>query len=214
MIESLLGGSNNTINYLGAAGFIVCVLISLFVIGQYFKQIKDHKGGGQTEPGEWDGIKEFSNPLPAGWTISFILVLIWAIWYWVAGYPLNAYSQIGEWNQETAEWNNAFAAKWQSPSEADLVAMGKSVFLAQCSQCHGLTADGNSGRAADLRKYADRAQFDVETAKLTVATFAENGTFGARGAQDIGVMPSIKAAGTINDQQIQAVAAYLAAADK
>jgi cytochrome c oxidase cbb3-type subunit 3 len=201
MIESLLG-SNNTINYLGAAGFFVCVLISLFVIGLYFKQIKEHKGGGETEEGEWDGIKEFKNPLPTGWTIGFILVLVWAIWYWVLGYPLNAYSQIGELNQETRQWNDEFASKWQNPTPATLAKMGQSVFLAQCSQCHGLTADGNSGRAADLRKYAT-SEFGPDSAGAIVL-FAKYGTSGA-----IGTMPSFEAAGTLNDKQYEAVAAYL-----
>jgi cytochrome c oxidase cbb3-type subunit 3 len=211
MIESLLGGSDNTINYLGAAGFIVCVLISLFVIGLYFKQIKDHKGGGETEAGEWDGIKEFSNPLPVGWTISFILALVWAIAYWTYLYPLNTYSQIGEWNQESKEWSKQFEAKWQNPSQDTLVKMGKSVFLAQCSQCHGLTADGNSGRAADLRKYADSTQFPPEVSKDIIVSFAQYGTGGAVGAQGIGIMPSFEAAGVLSEKQYEAVAAYLTA---
>jgi cytochrome c oxidase cbb3-type subunit 3 len=202
-IEALLGGSNDTINYLGAAGFLVCVLISLFVIGQYFKQIKEHKGGGATEEGEWDGIKELSNPLPSGWTISFILMLVWAIWYWALGYPLNAYSQIGEWNQENTEWNQRHAAQWQNPSGDELVKMGKSVFLAQCSQCHGLTADGNSGRAADLRKYATP---DFAGLESVIVQFAKYGTKG-----EIGTMPSFEAAGTLNEKQYEAVAAYLTA---
>ncbi|MDR0664365.1 MAG: c-type cytochrome [Helicobacteraceae bacterium] len=207
-IESLLG-SNNTINYLGAAGFFACVLISLFVIGLYFKQIKEHKGGGQTEPGEWDGIKEFSNPLPAGWTVSFILMLIWAIWYWVAGYPLNAYSQIGELNSETKAFNDKFEAAWQNAGPEKLVKIGESVFLAQCAQCHGLTADGNSGRAADLRKYA--SEFDEETSKAIVVGFVQAGTGGVVGANGIGVMPSFNASGLLNDKQQEAVAAYIAA---
>ncbi|MDR2638842.1 MAG: c-type cytochrome [Helicobacteraceae bacterium] len=206
-IESLLG-SNNTINYLGAAGFFVCVLISLFVIGQYFKQIKEHKGGGATEQGEWDGIKEYSNPLPTGWTISFILMLIWAIWYWALGYPLSAYSQIGEWNKETAEWNAAFAAKWENPSNEALVDMGKSVFLAQCSQCHGPTADGNNGRAANLQVYFTEGTPEFGN-KDQVVFFAKNGTFGSKGAREIGVMPSFESAGILNEKQYEAVATYL-----
>ncbi|MDR1451910.1 MAG: c-type cytochrome [Helicobacteraceae bacterium] len=205
-IESLLGGSNNTINYLGAAGFFACVLISLFVIGLYLKQIKEHKGGGETEEGEWDGIKEFGNPLPSGWTISFILMLVWAIWYWALGYPLNAYSQIGELNEETAEWNKAFAAQWQDLPAEKLVEMGQSVFLTQCSQCHGLTADGNNGRAANLR---DSVSEWGEAAAVSIVAFAQNGTGGVVGARGIGVMPSFEAAGTLSEKQYEAVAAYL-----
>ncbi|MDR2033178.1 MAG: c-type cytochrome [Helicobacteraceae bacterium] len=200
-VEGLLGGSNSTIYILGVAGFFVVVLISLFVIGLYFKQIKSDKGGGQAESGEWDGIKEYRNPIPAGWAISFVLVLIWAIWYWTHGYPLESYSQVGEYNQEKSEWDAKFAAKWENPTKETLVDMGKSVYLTQCSPCHGNTLDGNSGRAADLRKYATP---DFAGSEEAIASFALYGTKG-----EIGEMPSFEAAGTINDKQIQAVAAYI-----
>ncbi|MDR1910913.1 MAG: c-type cytochrome [Helicobacteraceae bacterium] len=200
-VEGLLGGSNSTIYILGVAGFFVVVLISLFVIGLYLKRIKADKGGGQTEPGEWDGIKEYRNPIPAGWAISFVLVLICAIWYWVAGYPLGAYSQVGEYNTEVSEWNGKFSEKWKNPSTETLVDMGKSVYLTQCAPCHGNTLDGNSGRAADLRKYATA---DFAGSESAIVSFALYGTKG-----EIGQMPSFEAAGTLNELQLSAAAAYI-----
>ena len=40
----------------------------------------------ETTGHEWDGIKEFNNPLPRWWVWVFYLTIIWGIWYSVA-YP-------------------------------------------------------------------------------------------------------------------------------
>ncbi|GHV59858.1 hypothetical protein FACS1894103_4120 [Campylobacterota bacterium] len=201
MIESLFGGSTLTINILGIAGFFAVVLITAIALWVYAKQIKDYKGGDELEEGEWDGIKEYQNPLPVGWAVIFAGLLIWAIAYWVFLYPLNAYSQIGEYNQETAEYNKQFQKQWSNPSEATLKAMGESVFLAQCAQCHGLDAKGNGGRAADLRtKYGGTGIENADAVSLIAQ-------YGMKG--DIGTMPSFASAGTLTDIQYQAVATYI-----
>lgn len=161
MIESLFGGSTQIINILGGIGFFAVVVITAWVIWVYMKQIKEHKGGGELDEGEWDGIREYKNPLPLGWAVTFAGLMIWAIWYWFIGYPLNAYSQIGEWNQETNEHLSKFESKWHNADKATLIAMGESVYLAQCSQCHGNTADGLGGRAADLTAYGKAAHIEL-----------------------------------------------------
>ncbi|GHV04200.1 hypothetical protein AGMMS50229_05060 [Campylobacterota bacterium] len=202
MIEAILG-STETINWLGGLGFFAVILITAVVLFVYFKQIKDHKGGGELEDGEWDGIKEYKNPVPVGWTAIFSLLLIWAIWYWMFGYPLDSYSQIAEYNKETREYQSQFEKKWQNPSEATLVAMGKSVFSANCAQCHGNAADGNGGRAFDLRsKYVGTG---VDSGNIpAIVAFAQYGTKGA-----IGTMPAFNSVGTLTDLQYQAVATYI-----
>jgi cytochrome c oxidase cbb3-type subunit 3 len=171
MIESLFGGSTMIINILGGLGFIVTVAITVWIVWFYIQKMK----GQSTTPdeidtaGEWDGIQEYKNPLPIGWAVTFSGLMIWAAWYWLIGYPLNAYSQIGEWNQETEEYNKQYESVWENADKSTLIRMGESVYLAQCSQCHGLTADGLSGRAADLTIYGDAAH---------IAYVIENGSKG------------------------------------
>ena len=66
-------------------------------MGKYVKQMKIAKEGGELSEHSWDGIGEYKNPLPLGWAIVYALVIVWALWYMLAGYPLNSYSQIGEY---------------------------------------------------------------------------------------------------------------------
>lgn len=168
MIESLFGGSTQIINILGGIGFFAVVVITAYVFWFYMKQMKEHKGGGEFDEGEWDGLREYKNPLPMGWSVIYAASMIWAIWYWFFGYPLHSYSQIGEWNQETNEYLAKFESKWQNADKATLVAMGESVYLAQCSQCHGNTADGLGGKAADLNAYGKVAHIEEVIIKGSV----------------------------------------------
>ncbi|MDR2342390.1 MAG: c-type cytochrome [Campylobacteraceae bacterium] len=155
-MSDLFGFSN--INELALAGAVATVVITLIAIAIYFKNIASDKSSGELSDGAWDGIKEYKNPLPLGWAISFLGLGIWAIWYMFAAYPLNAYSQIGEYNEEVAEHNAKFEQKWQNADEATLKSMGESIFLVQCAPCHGLTGDGLDGKiAADLTKWGTEA---------------------------------------------------------
>ncbi|MDR0747819.1 MAG: c-type cytochrome [Helicobacteraceae bacterium] len=202
-IESLLG-SSNTINWLGGLGFFAVVIITVAIVALYFKQIKEHKGGGaRLTEGEWDGIRDYDLPVPAGWTLSFALLLIWAIWYWLVGYPLNAYTQIGELNSEIKEYNAQYEKTWSNIDSEGLVKMGKSVYIANCSQCHGLTNDGLGGKAADLRKYSGPEWADG-VGEMTIVGFAQAGVKG-----EIGTMPSFDEIGTFTELHYKAVAAYL-----
>ena len=160
MIESLFGGSNDTINILGGIGFFVIVAITAWVLYVYIGQIKSSKSEGELAEENWDGIGEYKNPLPTGWAVIFAGLIVWAVWYYLAGYPLNSYSQIGEWNKENKEYKAEFAKTWANPSEDDLRGMGESIFLAKCAPCHGNTADGMGGKAADLTKYGHKAHIE------------------------------------------------------
>ncbi|MDR1460761.1 MAG: c-type cytochrome [Campylobacteraceae bacterium] len=155
-MSDLFGFSN--INELALVGAAATIVITLIVLAVYFKNIAGSKSSGELSDGAWDGIKEYKNPLPLGWAISFLGLGIWAIWYMYAGYPLNAYSQIGEYNEEVAGHNAKFEAKWQNVDEATLISMGESIFSVQCAPCHGLTGDGIDGKmAADLTKWGTEA---------------------------------------------------------
>ena len=145
------GGMNDDIvNLLAVAGAVVLVLATVFVVIKYVRQMQDDTATGTLADENWDGIGEYKNELPMGWAVSFLLSMIWAVWYFFSGYPLWAYSQIGEYNEDSAAHNAKFEAKYANIQGDELVAMGESVFLAECKVCHGLSADGIDGKAADL----------------------------------------------------------------
>lgn len=144
---------SDNITTLGLLGAFVILILTIFVMGVYLKKIKDGKADGELTHESWDGIGEQTNNLPVGWAACFLGVLIWGFWYIFLGYPLNAYSQIGEYNQEVQEYNKKYAAKWDKLDEEGKRKMGQGIFLVQCSQCHGITAEGMNGKAQDLTKW-------------------------------------------------------------
>ncbi len=147
------GGLNDDIvNMLAVAGAVALVVISVFVVVKYVRQMQNDTATGKLADENWDGIGEYKNELPAGWAIIFLGLIIWGMWYFIAGYPVNAYSQIGEYNEDTAAHNAKFEAQYANMDENALVDMGESVFLAECKVCHGLTADGIDGKAANLNQ--------------------------------------------------------------
>ena len=157
--------------------------------------MKVAKEGGELSEHSWDGIGEYKNPLPLGWAVVYVLVIVWALWYMLAGYPLNSYSQIGEYNEEVAAANAKFEKNFANPDAKTLHAMGESVFLVQCSACHGITGDGINGRAADLSKWgSEEGIYDTII----------NGSKGLE--YPMGEMP----AGMADEEGAKAIAAYIA----
>ncbi len=141
---------------LGGLGFFVVVVVTAYVVAGYVKKMKEKSTSDAPLAEEnWDGIGEYKNDVPTGWFAIFLILIIWAGWYWLAGYPLNAYSQLGEYNDEVRAHNSKFEAKYANADHATLKAMGESIFLAQCAQCHGQTGDGMNGKAADLSKWGN-----------------------------------------------------------
>ncbi|WP_024954122.1 cbb3-type cytochrome c oxidase N-terminal domain-containing protein [Sulfurospirillum arcachonense] len=185
---------NDNVNLLSLIGAAAIILITAFVAGKYIKQMKTDKSTGELAEENWDGIGEYKNPLPIGWAVSFLGLIIWAIWYFLAGYPLNGYSQIGEYNEEVAAYNTKFESKWANPDEDTLMGMGEGVFLVQCAPCHGITGDGINGKATDLTSWGPESAI--------VNTIA----IGAKGSgYPLGEMP----AGLLDPESAKAVAAYM-----
>lgn len=152
------GGLNNDIvNMLAVAGAVSLVVITVFVVIKYVRQMQVDSASGELADENWDGIGEYKNELPTGWAVMFLLTMVWGMWYFTIGYPVNAYSQIGEYNEDTAAHNAKFEAKYKDISGEKLVEMGESVFLAECKVCHGINADGIDGKAANLNIRMDAA---------------------------------------------------------
>ena len=150
--------SDDYINSLTMLGAVAIITISVFVVLKYVNQMKNDTASGELAEEKWDGIGEFKNQIPTGWALAFIGSIIWMLWYFTVGYPINGFSQIGQWNEETNEYNAKFEQKWVNPSEETLKAMGQSVFLVQCAPCHGVDAEGIEGKAHNLTKRVSKEQ--------------------------------------------------------
>jgi len=146
------------INSLTMVGAIAILVITVFTTLKYINQMKNDTVSGELKDESWDGIGEYQNKVPTGWALAFIGTIIWMFWYMAIGYPINSFSQIGQWNEETLEYNAKFEKKWENPSTETLEAMGQSIFLVQCSPCHGIDAEGIEGKAHDLTKRMPKNQ--------------------------------------------------------
>lgn len=176
----------------------LCIIsITVFVALKYVNQIKNDTASGDLAEEKWDGIGEFKNPIPTGWGLAFIGVLVWGMWYWTVGYPTNGFSQIGQWNEETLEYNAKFESKWQNPDADTLTAMGESIFLVQCAPCHGVDAQGIGGKAQDLTQ---------RLLKESVVYAIKNGANNFKDQFPAGMPPMM----LTDDKEIDEVATYIA----
>lgn len=150
--------SDDYINSLTMLGALAIIAISVFVVLKYVNQIKNDTASGELIEEKWDNIGEYKNPIPVGWGLAFVGVIVWMLWYYTVGYPINQFSQIGQWNEETNEYNAKFEKKWINPSKETLKAMGESIFLVQCAPCHGVDATGIEGKAHNLTKRVSKEQ--------------------------------------------------------
>jgi cytochrome c oxidase cbb3-type subunit III len=197
-------GNNDYMGKLAIVGALAIAAISTFVVLKYVNQMQNDTATGELADENWDGIGEYKNELPMGWAVIFLGSVIWAIWYYVAGYPLNAYSQIGEYNEEVATHNAEFAEQHANMDEDTLVAMGESVFIVQCSQCHGLAADGIDGKAANLNQ-----RIEKKSVKHVIANGANNLGFAAPMPDRNGLF-NMNTGALITDAEIETVATYVA----
>lgn len=147
----------DNVNLLAIIGGAAIILITVVVVGMYMKQMKVKQNNVETTGENWDGIGEYKNDLPLGWALSFIALIIWAVWYFLVGFPLNSYSQIGEYNEEVKAYDTKYSKYFQNPDQETLQAMGESVFLVECIACHGINAKGINGVARDLTAWGNEA---------------------------------------------------------
>jgi len=198
-----LNVTTDVVNQLSLLAAALIILITIFVVAKYVKQIKNDTSSGELTEENWDGIGEYKNLIPVGWGLSYLGTIIWAMWYILfSPYAVNAYSQIGEYNEEVKTYNATFEKKWANPSEETLQAMGEGVFLVKCAPCHGITAEGINGKAQDLTVEMYKS-FGVEGLSASIG-------FGKKG--EIGTMPAFK--GILTDIQMKAVSTYIMSLSK
>ena len=140
----------DSVNAITMGGAVAIAVITASVAVKYINQMKTDTVSGELADENWDGIGEYKNELPSGWAYSFLGVFLWSMWYGFFGYPVNAYSQIGEYNEDVLAYNAKFESIHQNADAATLKEMGESIYLVQCQQCHGVTGDGLSGKAQDF----------------------------------------------------------------
>ncbi len=201
------GGLNGDIvNILAVAGAIALVIITVFVVIKYVRQMQTDTADGELADESWDNIGEYKNPVPMGWAIMFLGTIVWGMWYFVAGYPVNAYSQIGEYNEDSAAHNAKFEAEYASITGDRLVEMGESVFLAECKVCHGLSADGIDGKAANLN-----SRIAAKSVKFVVENGSNNNLLGTEMPMpDRNGLFNANTGALITDAEIDVVSAYVA----
>ncbi len=158
VVNSMKIDLSDPINLITMIGAVAIAVLSVGVSIKYINQMKTDKATGELADENWDGIGEYKNELPGGWAFSFLGTMIWAVWYFLAGYPLNAYSQIGEYNEEVLAYNAKFESVHKNADAATLQSMGESIFLVQCAPCHGETGDGLTGKAHDFTKRFSKEQ--------------------------------------------------------
>ncbi|NPA59672.1 MAG: c-type cytochrome [Epsilonproteobacteria bacterium] len=201
------GGLNGDIvNMLAIAGAVALIIITVFVVIKYVRQMQTDTATGELADESWDNIGEYKNPVPMGWAIIFLGTMIWGMWYFLVGYPVNAYSQIGEYNEDVAVHDKKFNTEYASITGDRLVEMGESVFLAECQVCHGINADGIDGKAANLNQ-----RLEANTVKYVVEHGSNNQLLGMEMPMpDRNGLFNANTGALITDEEIDAVASYVA----
>jgi cytochrome c oxidase cbb3-type subunit 3 len=201
------GGLNGDIvNMLAVAGAVALVIITVFVVIKYVRQMQTDTADGQLADEQWDGIGEYLNELPMGWALAFLGTMVWGMWYFTLGYPVNAYSQIGEYNEDVAVHNTKFNAEYANITGDRLVEMGESVFLAECKVCHGIAADGIDGKAANLN-----VRLEAKVVKNVVLNGSNNHLLGSEMPMpDRNGLFNATTGALITDAEIDAVSAFVA----
>lgn len=185
----------DSINVITMGGAIAIAVLTVAISVKYINQMKTDAASGKLADENWDGISEYENELPSGWAYTFLAVFMWSMWYGFFGYPVNAYSQIGEYNEEVRAYNAKFEEQHKTDDDARLKEMGESIFLVQCQQCHGTTGDGLSSRAQD---------FTVHRTKEQVLDIINNGQ------NALAAFPGGMPAGMASGADAEAIAAYVA----
>jgi cytochrome c oxidase cbb3-type subunit 3 len=199
-------GISDIVNQLAIAGAVALVLISVFVVIKYVRQMQTDTAQGELADETWDGIGEYKNELPFGWAIMFFGTMVWGMWYFIAGYPVNAYSQIGEYNEDAKAHDVKFEKEYKSITGDRLVEMGESVFLAECKVCHGISADGIDGKAANLNK-----RIEEQSVKYTIENGSNNHLLGSENPMpDRNGLFNSNTGALITDAEIATVSKYVA----
>jgi cytochrome c oxidase cbb3-type subunit 3 len=155
---------------------------------------------------DYDGIQEFDNQLPNWWIGTFVVTVLFGLYYWTAHYTFNSLpGQHERFVAETKEITDAQAAHGVGGAvtdeqelavfhDAKEVAAGKQLFAEKCVACHGANAQGIIGP-----NLTDDYWLHGGRPSQIVATITN-------GVPEKGM---VTWKGQISDQQIKEAAAYI-----
>jgi cytochrome c oxidase cbb3-type subunit 3 len=143
------------VTILSLANILACVWLIRWTV----KKRPGEGAASDTTGHEWDGLREYNNPMPRWWLGLFYLTIMFALVYLLL-YPglgnfkgLLGWTQIGAYEAEVKQVEEDVAplfAKYAATPIPDLardpaaMATGRRLFLNNCSVCHG--ADGHGSR--------------------------------------------------------------------
>jgi cytochrome c oxidase cbb3-type subunit 3 len=106
---------------------------------------------------EYDGIREYDNPLPGWWVFLFWASIVFSVFYFI-------YYQFGHGESETAQYERSMLAHYALLAEQitkagpitddtirgfqdkpDMMAAAANLFQGKCAVCHGTQGQGNIG---------------------------------------------------------------------
>lgn len=198
-------------------GIFITVVTVLSIVAVFWL-IGKFKGGKKVVPGQdrdtvghiWDeDLREYNNPLPGWWLNMFYITLVFGIIY-LALYPglgsfagMLGWSQIKQYDGEIQQAAETYDPIYEKYLDQDLTAVvndpealeiGKGLFSAYCTTCHGSDAGGARG-FPNLRDNDWLYGGDPQTIKTTIM----NGR--------AGMMPAWK--GIVADENIDNTAEYV-----
>ena len=197
---------------------IFIIAVTVLSIVALFWLIGKFKGGKKIVPGKdqdttdhvWDeDLREYNNPLPGWWLNLFYITIVFGIVYLVMYPGLGSYAGLAGWSQTSQyenEMNNAseqYGPIYEKYRDQDLVslagdpealAIGKRLYSAYCTTCHGSDAGGARG-FPNLRDNDWLYGGEPENIKTTILDGRS------------GLMPPWK--GLIPDENISNVAEYV-----
>jgi cytochrome c oxidase cbb3-type subunit 3 len=203
VVGDMIGG--DIVNLLALGGAASIAIISVFVVLKYIKQMQNDTATGDLAEENWDGIGEYKNELPIGWALSIVGLIIWGMWYMMAGYPLQAYSQLGEYNEDVAKANEKAAKKFETMTDTQKLKMGEGLFSVQCAPCHGPTGNGQENYATGQLTAEDLTKRTFSKEYVEKVIREGSNQLGYAG----GMMP-MSAMGITDDADIVAIAEYVA----
>lgn len=139
---------------------ILIILSFIGILLLLYSQIKAKDNVEDMVDHEWDGIKEYNNPLPKWWFYMFLIAIGFAISYLIYFPGFGSFKGKGNWtsiNQYNKEMDKAQAKyklvydKFQGmdiekiSKNPEAKKIGQHLFNTYCIQCHGSDAKGAKG---------------------------------------------------------------------